>query len=293
MQPDAAGSGRYGRDGSSSRALRHKSVVDRDGIHPPGPDHQGIWRSGGAEIAVPATPDNEAQIVAGGKADGSRDIRGAFGGHHESAGRRPPSIQKAGILRQRRVVAEVEGSRSNLCTAGLSKSGSVTGASIPPAAPFNSAQSASLGQPGMPGRTRLTGAPLAGGERNEDEPASARLVPRIWRRFIDIPYRGGADQDQSALTIVIRAGLVSGRIGTMTHDYRRNGTNPLFAAATKRSNRSIRRLPGSTRRRSRRSDPASPPGSAGAGQNTAYRRWPAVRRRPRAGAGSRRDRLPR
>src|SRR5262249_1421538 len=56
----------------------------------------------------------------------------------------------------------------------------------PFAASLSAAQSASVGQPGMPGRTRLIDAPLAVGTCNAAA-ASAAPARRKWRRFIRSP----------------------------------------------------------------------------------------------------------
>ena len=82
--------------------------MDGDGGHRPGPDEEGIRRAGSAEEAVTAALHHEADVVGAGEADGGGDIRRTLRCDHIRAGRGSPGVQPAGVLRQTRLIAEIE-----------------------------------------------------------------------------------------------------------------------------------------------------------------------------------------
>jgi hypothetical protein len=86
IDPEAAGPDRDGGDGRGGRAPGREAVVQGDVAHAPGPDQQGVWRVGAAEIAVAAAANDQSQPVLGGEAYGLDDVGRLLGADRIDAG---------------------------------------------------------------------------------------------------------------------------------------------------------------------------------------------------------------
>src|ERR1051325_5249181 len=80
LEPAGACSDRDGRSWRDLAARRNKCIVQLDGVHVTCPDEERVWSIGEAEIAMPATLENEAELVVAGEVDGGDDVSGILRG---------------------------------------------------------------------------------------------------------------------------------------------------------------------------------------------------------------------
>ncbi len=90
-------------------SLRHEIVMQGDVVHEAGPDHQRIRRVRGAEIAVAAALDDQAQIVVPREIDRGDHVAGLSGCDRVGAGLEGPAVDPAERLRDANLVANEVG----------------------------------------------------------------------------------------------------------------------------------------------------------------------------------------
>src|SRR5262249_18508439 len=86
-EPDGARSDRHGRLRSLLffAAFAYERLVERDGVHLPSPNQEGIGGTGRSLIAMAAALHDQAKLVFSGEVDRGDDILGLLGGHRIDA----------------------------------------------------------------------------------------------------------------------------------------------------------------------------------------------------------------
>src|SRR5262249_48607839 len=90
-------------------AFAYERLLERDGVHLPSPNQEGIGGAGRSLIAMAAALHDQAKLVFSGEVDRGDDIVGLSGGHRIDAGPRCPGADPAGCLRQSDLIADVVG----------------------------------------------------------------------------------------------------------------------------------------------------------------------------------------
>src|SRR5215472_12387287 len=108
MAPDRAWSDADRRlwSGLAGASVRDERIVSDDRVHPPSPDQERVRRVRAAEVAMPATFDDQAKVVLAREVDGGDHVRGRLRGDGVDARLKGPAVDPAGRLRQPYLIAD-------------------------------------------------------------------------------------------------------------------------------------------------------------------------------------------